>query len=217
MKYLAVRKFVKKSIKSLSTLSSEFSEKLGSMFWIAEVRRDGIRGNNEGVMDDDMRIVGCIGLKATISPVNWSQPAPDSMQPVNDATMAEGSDRGSGGLHSTTDTQEHRGEISHMCVAESHRGKGLARELLDLLLRHATYASASCHDYDRMQSVALTYDHCNGMQSRFRTLDLTVLCDLTAAKSLYLSEGFTDQGPPSDLGHGCFLQHMSLSQPSVYT
>lgn len=218
-KYIAVRKFVKKSMKSLSALSTEFSEKQGSNFWVAEVYRDRVGESNVGVMNDNMCIVGCIGLKAATPAVDWTQPAPDSHQELTGVRAREGSDGDNKGTHSTTDTQEHRGEISHMCVSKSHRGKGLARALLDHLLHYArttsTTSTAACYDHDRMQSGVTTNDTCTGTQSSFSSLDLTVLCDLTVARSLYLSKGFTDQGPPSDLGHRCLLQHMSLSLPSA--
>jgi ribosomal protein S18 acetylase RimI-like enzyme len=214
-KYVAVRKFVKKSVKTLSTLSTEFSEMLGSNFWVAEVYRDSIGESNEGVIDD-LCIVGCIGLKAATAAVDWSQPTPDSIQKLPEVRGREGSNRDNKGTQTTTDTQEHRGEISHMCVSKSHRGKGLARALLDHLLHYASTTSiAPCNDLDRMQSGVTTHGTCTGTQSRFSSLDLTVLCDLTVARSLYISKGFTDQGPPSDLGHGCLLQHMTLSLPSA--
>lgn len=215
-KYLAVRKFMKKSVKTLSTLSAEFSDTQGSNFWVAEVYRDRIGESDEREMNDNMCIVGCIGLKAVTSAVDWSKPAPDSNQKLTEVGAREGSDKDGGGTHSSTDTQEHRGEISHMCVSKSHRGKGLARALLDHLLCYAsTVSTAACHDHDRVQNGVTTHDTCTSTHSRFCSLDLTVLCDLTVARSLYLSKGFTDQGPPSDLGHGCLLQHMSLSLPSA--
>lgn len=215
-KYLAVRKFVKKSVKTLSALSTEFSEKQGSNFWVAEVYMDSVGERDEGVMNDSMCIVGCIGLKVATAAVDWSKPAPGSHQKLTELRAREGSDRGSGGTNSSTDVQEHRGEISHMCVSKSHRGKGLARVLLDHLLHYTSTAStAACSDHDRVQSGVTTHDPSTSTHCRFSSLDLTVLCDLTVARSLYLSKGFTDQGPSSDLGHGCLLQHMSLSLPSA--
>lgn len=216
-KYLAVRKFVKKSVKTLSTLSTEFSEKQGSNFWVAEVHRDCIGESDKGVVNDNMCIVGCIGLKAATAAIDWSQPAPNSHQELTEVRAREESDRDNKGTHPSTDVQEHRGEISHMCVSQSHRGKGLAKALLDHLLHHAsttsTTSTAPSHSHDRVQSGVTTYDTCTSTHSRFSSLDLTVLCDLTVARSLYLSKGFMDQGPPSNLGHGCLLQHMSLSLP----
>jgi GNAT superfamily N-acetyltransferase len=209
-KYLAVRKFVKKSVKTLNTLSTEFSEKQGSNFWVAEVCSIG--ESNEGVVNDNMCIVGCIGLKAATAAVDWSQSAPDSVQKLPEVRASEVSDSDNGGTDASTDTHAHRGEISHMCVSQSHRGKGLARALLDHLLHYAS--TAFCYDHDRVQSGVTKYDTCTGTQSRFSSLDLTVLCDLAVARCLYLSKGFTDQGSPSDLGYGCLLQHMSLSLPS---
>jgi predicted GNAT family acetyltransferase len=204
-------------VKTLSTLSTEFSEKQGSNFWVAEVCRDSIGESNEVVMNDNMCIVGCIGLKAAIAAVDWSQPASDSIQNLTEVRAREGSDRDNGGTDLSTDTEEHRGEISHMCVSKSHRGKGLATALLDHLLHYAsttsTTSTAPCNDHDRVQSGVTSHDTCTSTQSRFTSLDLTVLCDLAVARSLYLSKGFIDQGPPSNLGHGCRLQHMSLSLP----
>ena len=171
-----------------------------------------------------MCIIGCIGLKATTAAVDWSQPAPIDNQQLAQVRMMKGSEGSGEGIDSTTDSQECRGEISHMCVVKSHRGKGIARELLDHLLSYArsapAIASASCQDHTKPLSDISSHDRCNGLQSRFNSLDLTVLCDLTAAKTLYLSKEFTDQGPPCDLGHGCFLQHMSLctlSSANTYT
>ena len=212
-KYAAVRKFVKKSVKSLSTLSTEFSEKLGSNFWVAELKMKDKGVSDEGV---NMCIIGCIGVKATTAVIDWSQAAPSDNQQLAQVRMIKGSEGSSEGIDSTTNSQECRGEISHMCVAKSHRGKGIARVLLDHLLNYArpALASASCQDHNKPHSDISSHDRCNGLQSRFHSLDLTVLCDLTAAKTLYLSKEFTDQGPPCDLGHGCFLQHMSLSTMS---
>jgi ribosomal protein S18 acetylase RimI-like enzyme len=54
-KFVAVRKFVKKSVKNLKDLEIEYCRKNGSNFWVAEV-----------LGDDNTRskIVGCIGLKS---------------------------------------------------------------------------------------------------------------------------------------------------------
>lgn len=179
--------------------------------------------SNEGV---NMRIIGCIGLKATNAVVDWLQPAPSDNQQLAQVRTIKESEGSSEGSDTTTTSHECRGEISHMCVAKSHRGKGIARELLDHLLSYARSAPAtataptSCQDHNKPHSNIASHDRCNCLQRRFNSLDLTVLCDLTAAKTLYLSKEFTDQGPPCDLGHGCFLQHMSLctmSSGNTYT
>jgi ribosomal protein S18 acetylase RimI-like enzyme len=54
-KFVAVRKFVKKSVKNLKDLEIEYCKKRGSNFWVAEVLDDGSTSS---------KIVGCIGLKS---------------------------------------------------------------------------------------------------------------------------------------------------------
>ena len=135
---------------------------------------------------------------------------------------------------------ESRAEVSHMCVAHTHRNNGIARALLTTLLHWAGNVADPGPKIPQTQKTldqaGVTQDlgpnpesrqkstvktkifeesldeekDSSNLKKRFLSVDLTVLADLTAARALYRLAGFKEDGPPVDLGGDCILQHMSI-------
>jgi ribosomal protein S18 acetylase RimI-like enzyme len=240
-----VKKYVKKALKSLKSIETEYPKSDGSNFWIAELEISKLDAENGGSKIENV-IVGCIGLKAV---KNYKKKVVDNTETRNedgDFNIAnnlnygienESKNKNENEKNLSVTSSESRAEVSHMCVAHTHRKHGIARALLTTLLNWAGRIVDLGPDVPETQKTAdlrvpqdlesnleshresnvktkifnETLDEENSLRSKklFSTVDLTVLVDLTAAQALYRLAGFREEGPPVDLGGNCYLQHMS--------
>jgi ribosomal protein S18 acetylase RimI-like enzyme len=241
-----VKKYVKKAVKSLKSIETEYPKSDGSNFWVAELEVSKLHAENGSNKIENV-IIGCIGLKAV---KNYQKKVVDSTairnedgdfnsaNNLNYSIENEYKNKNENEENLSVTSAESRAEVSHMCVAHTHRRHGIARALLTTLLNWAGRIVDLGPDIVETQKTAdprvpqdlkvnleshresnvktkifnETLDEENSMRlkKRFSTVDLTVLVDLTAAQALYRLTGFREEGPPVDLGGNCYLQHMSI-------
>ena len=263
-KYSAVRKFVKKSVKTLSNIENEFNTEIGSNFWIletdleatmkieAEEGVENVSGEYGDMIDHNMKtnrlrmerdedddqnenekinmresrkgsenvIVGCIGLKVKHS----------SLEPINNSTNNRNAHQIKSNNSITTDYHQIKnvqnkpdlallsdftadppvydaavGEVSHMCVGNTHRKRGLAKILLTNLIEFASNSKYKNGIW--VESVIFSESI---LYTKLKSLELSVVADLIPARTLYLDSRFEEIGPLVDVGGNCLLQHMSL-------
>jgi ribosomal protein S18 acetylase RimI-like enzyme len=180
-KFIAVRKFVKKSVKNLKNLEIEYCRKNGSNFWVAEI----LDGNNI-----QNKIVGCIGLK--------------NVKMIENVTSYDklSSNQGSGSLgevsHMCVDYQYQKQGIAQVLLEHL-----ITHIKASLAVRDISHIPDN-FPIPKDDVIFKQNKHDN------RSLDLTILSGLDSAKALYLKMGFLERGVLEDLGENCFLQHMSL-------
>ena len=201
-------------MKILQNLETEYSRLDGSNFWVAETAFNILdNGNGKGNGNGNGKvIVGCVGFRI-------SKPSYQEKKDISSEHVEERIE------------DDIRGEVSHMCVEATSRQTGVASGLMDVLIGWASGGKASLDDGKVISKIKTstnimiktsidteteikremrgTTSRTDGQRLRLRTLDLTVLIDLSAARVFYSQLGFMDQGPKVDLGHGCYMQHMS--------
>lgn len=180
-KFIAVRKFVKKSVKNLKNLEIEYYKKSGSNFWVAEI----LEGDNT-----HKKIVGCIGLKNV--KMNENIISYDKLS-LN---------QGSGSLgevsHMCVEFQYQKQGIAQALL-----------EHLITCTKASLAVQEILHIPDNFP-IPKDDVIFNQNKHDSRSLDLTILSGLDSAKALYLKMGFLENGMLEYLGENCFLQHMSL-------
>ena len=206
-------------MKSLKNFEIEYSKKEKSNFWVAEIFDEKI---GENLLENDRTgnkiIIGCVGFKksrafgqktkvrSALDENNYKTEAEidTSKRSNNDSypgkTVFEESSNGA--------VLESIGEVSHLCVRSQYRQVGLGRHLMGCVVKWAKECSVESVVLPEVENAEEL--NSENVQINIKTLDLTVLTELSAAHNLYLALGFSDQGQKVDLGKNCFLQHMSL-------
>jgi GNAT superfamily N-acetyltransferase len=224
----------------LKSIKTEYPKIDGSNFWVAEVDIIKLDAENGGSKVENV-IVGCIGLKAVKI---YQKTVLDNTEIKNEIGDFNASNYSYHRRKNENESSrsvlsiESRAEVSHMCVAHTHRKHGIARALLTTLLNWAGRLADLGPDIPQTQKTvdsrvpqdlgsnlespqesnvkmlilneSLDDENSGRLKKRFSFIDLTVLADLKAARALYRLAGFSVDGPPADLGSNCYLQHMSI-------
>ena len=226
-KFVAVKKFVKNSIKKLKSIEKYYPKNEGSNFWVVEIDKENVENQSQS---NGKILIGCVGFKRTRTSLEFFplESVEKNLKSPND--FQESSYPRAG--------VKDRGEVTHLCVDSLYRRKGMGKILMDVMINWAKECSSNMVTDNKLIeceiqntpgrlneiSVGVSVDEvgripfgsggkeieCKESTISLNSIDLTVLTELIPAIELYEQLGFKIEDQPVDLGGGCYLQHMTM-------
>ena len=230
-KFVAVKKFVKSSIKKLKCIEKYYNKNEGSNFWILEINT---KDSHDRSQSNEKILIGCVGFKRTRTSLEIS--STDSVEEKLKSSKTFNVENIFQDFSDPRAGVKDRGEISHLCVDSLYRRNGIGKFLMSIVNNWAKECSSNmvtdnklneCEIQNMMEKISedtIRIDGKGGIPYNSKgielegkhstillnTIDLTVLTELMPAIGLYEQLGFKVEDPPVDLGGGCYLQHMSM-------
>ena len=232
-KFVAVKKFVKNSIKKLKSIEKHYPKNEGSNFWVVEINKENVEDQSQS---NGKILIGCVGFKRTRTslkffPLESVEKNLKSSKIINVENGFQESSYPRAGV-------KDRGEVTHLCVDSLYRRKGMGKILMDVMINWAKECSSNMVTDNKLIEceiqntpgrlneiiVGVSVDEvgrmpfgsggkeieCKESTISLNSIDLTVLTELIPAIELYEQLGFKIEDQPVDLGGGCYLQHMTM-------